>query len=95
MHATNTLPRSVTPLYAASLASFALGLLCMRPLKRGRLSTRWIFSAILLATISCALAACGGSSSNNNQTPPGTYTVTVTGTVGSASHSTTTTLVVN
>jgi len=53
------------------------------------------------ATFLLALASCGGSSPHLNitknpgsSTPPGTYTVTVTGTIGNVSHSVTTFLVV-
>ena len=58
-------------------------------------------TALAGATLLLALASCGGSSPHLNitknpgsSTPPGTYTVTVTGTIGNVSHSVTTFLVV-
>lgn len=58
-------------------------------------------TALAGATFVLALASCGGSSPRpatttnpGSSTPPGTYTVTVTGTIGNISHSVTTFLVV-
>lgn len=67
------------------------------------LSTRGkrALTALAGATFLLALASCGGSSPHLNttknpgsSTPPGTYTVTVTGTISNVSHSVTTFLVV-
>ena len=62
---------------------------------------KWLTGTLLgaLLTVFTMLPACGGGSGGGggNQdpgTPPGTYTVTVTGTSGSLSHNTTFTLVV-
>lgn len=65
--------------------------------KRGKRA----FTALAGATFLLALASCGGSSPRpsttknpGSSTPPGTYTVTVTGTIGNVSRSVTTFLVV-
>jgi hypothetical protein len=53
---------------------------------------------LLLASIAMGISACGGggsSTSNNSSTPKGNYSITVTATSGSLSHSATYSFTVN
>lgn len=67
--------------------------------KTGRLAAGWVFVATLLIVL--PVVACGGAGGSSplpapqGGTPPGTSTLTITGTSGSLTHSTTVTLVVN
>jgi len=79
-------PRWLVPLGGAIFAAFFLLIV---PTKRRRL--KLAFGSLFLVLLAAALVACGGSSSSSppppsGGTPPGNYTVTVTGTSGSLSH---------
>jgi hypothetical protein len=85
----------------AMLAGFGMplfGVVLIGAGKRPRKYLRlWLLLAIALLTM--GMIACGGGSSTTKSvtvpgTPAGTYTITVTGTAGSVSHSTTVQLVV-
>ncbi|KAA6456651.1 hypothetical protein DYQ86_24610 [Acidobacteria bacterium AB60] len=70
------------------LSFFLLPILVGR--NRRRRSLALLAPMVLLAALAVALSACSGSSgggTSNNNTPKGTYTVTVTATSGSLSHS--------
>jgi hypothetical protein len=54
-----------------------------------------ILLLLLLGLPSCGGFSNGGAGGSGNGTPPGSYTITVTGTSGSLSHQTTVILVVN
>jgi hypothetical protein len=87
------------PLYAAWLPIGGLSLLGMG-IGTGFKRRRWLVGMLLglLAGLIVLQAACGGSSSSptpTGGTPAGTYTVTITGSSGSASHNTRVTLIVN
>jgi Cep192 domain 4 len=79
----------------------AVGLLCVIPRKRSRLK---VFTMVLLLAWMGSLISCGGGSGSGTgsgqggtvtpPTPPGTYTLQVTGTFGNVSHSFPLTLVV-
>jgi hypothetical protein len=99
-------PRSDrTSLFLLSLfgMAFALaGLVVPTSVRRGRRVAPQLLCVVLLAAVA-GLVACGGSvagtSSSTQQpaapgTPPGTYTITVTATSGTVSHSTSVTLTV-
>ena len=85
----------------SALAAFAFGTLAMCAAR-----ARTLKAAILRASISAAmpllflllLSACGssgGGGSTSTGTPPGTYSIAITGKSGSLSHSVTVTLIVN
>jgi hypothetical protein len=52
------------------------------------------FALLLLVALLCA-AGCGSSGGGNTGTPPGSYTLSFSGTSGGLSHTTTATLNVN
>ena len=79
-------PRWLVPVGGAIFAAFFLLLI---PTRRRRL--KLAFGSLFLVLLAAALVACGGGSSTttittNPGTPTGNYTVTVTGTSGSLSH---------
>ena len=83
------------PVYVFWLGLSALALL----LVAGRMQRQKLSAWIPAATVLCLLlllAACGGGSKapQNPGTPKGAFTITVTGTAGSLTHTTTVTLVV-
>jgi hypothetical protein len=90
---------SGAPLYAAWLPVCGIALLGLR-VRRKRSGRRVLLPGILLAGFFALIlfqAACGGSSTTTTPTggtPAGTYTVTVTGTSGTAVRTTTLELVV-
>ena len=90
---------SRAPLYASWLPVCGIALLGLR-VGRTRSRRRLILSAVLLAGFFALIlfqAGCGGSSTTptpTGGTPAGKYTITVTGTSGSASRTTTLELVV-
>ena len=92
------LPRQVLPIFIAWL----LVLLILHKLKRTERSRRLLTAAAVLVLVAVC-ASCGGGSSNGSPPPPpptggtpaGTYTITVTGSSGSLSHSATFKLIVN
>ncbi|MBZ5701357.1 MAG: glycoside hydrolase [Acidobacteriia bacterium] len=85
---------------AALLAAVLLALLAYQTKRpRPRLGLTAAFAALAFFVI-LPLAGCGGGSSSapppvTNSTPKGTYTITVTGTSGSITHTTPLTIVVN
>jgi hypothetical protein len=86
------------PWYAATGATLACLLLFGIPMRNR--SRRSILGAILLLTIGCIVASCGGGGGNkggggNPGTSAGSYTVTVTGTSGTTTETTAVTLTVN
>jgi hypothetical protein len=89
--------RSGAPLYAAWLPVCGIALLGLRI---GRSRKRLILTGVLLSGFFALIlfqAGCGGSSSTTTTTggtPAGTYTITVTGTSGTAVRTTTLVLVV-
>jgi uncharacterized repeat protein (TIGR01451 family) len=87
------------PLYATWLPVGGLSLLGLG-IGAGCKRRRWLAGILLglLAGLIVLQAACGSSSSTpapTSGTPAGTYTVTITGSSGSASHNTRVTLIVN
>jgi peptidoglycan/LPS O-acetylase OafA/YrhL len=80
-------PRWLTPIGGAILAAFFLLFI---PTKRRRL--KLAFGSLLLVLLAAAMVACGGSTSTITNpaipgTPPGSYTITVTGTTtGNLTH---------
>ena len=87
------------PLYATWLPVGGLSLLGLG-VGAGFRRRRWLAGMLLafLAGLIVLQAACGSSSSTptpTGGTPAGTYTVTITGSSGSASHNTRVTLIVN
>jgi hypothetical protein len=79
----------------------ALGLLLLpfagRLRRTGRRwkGTAWLVVALAGAALAAGLTGCGGSSSSNTSPPPPqSYTLTITATSGSLSHSTTVNLTV-
>jgi hypothetical protein len=87
------------PLYATWLPVGGLSLLGLG-IGAGCKRRRWLAGILLglLAGLIVLQAACGSSSSTpapTGGTPAGTYTVTITGSSGSASHNTRVTLIVN
>jgi uncharacterized repeat protein (TIGR01451 family) len=87
------------PLYATWLPIGGLSLLGLG-IGTGFKRRRWLAGMLLglLAGLIVLQAACGNSSSTptpTGGTPAGTYTVTITGSSGSASHNTRVTLIVN
>jgi Bacterial Ig-like domain (group 3) len=80
-----------------ALPAFVLALgLCGAGFRRKNLSigAGRILALVILAGASWTLIACGGGFMGPSTTPPGSYTVTITGTSGSLSASTTVTVVV-
>ena len=77
-------PRWLAPIGGAIFAAFFLLLI---PTKKRRL--KLAFGSLFLVLLGAAMVACGSSSSTTTTTspgtPPGSYTVTVTGTSGSLS----------
>jgi hypothetical protein len=90
------LPRQILPIFIAWL----LVLLVLHKLKRTERSRRLLTAAAVLVLVAVC-ASCGGGSYNGSPPPPaggtpaGTYTITVTGSSGSLSHSATFKLIVN
>jgi hypothetical protein len=85
--------------YALSLPLLGLSLAGLRPRStrsRDKMASALLFSTLLFAglTFECS---CSGSPSHGGGggTPPGNYTVTMTGSSGATQHSTTVTLTVN
>ncbi len=80
-------PRWLTPIGGAILAAFFLLFI---PTKRRRL--KLAFGSLFLVLLAAAMVACGGSTSTITNpaipgTPPGSYTITVTGTTtGNLTH---------
>ncbi|MFZ2024123.1 MAG: Ig-like domain repeat protein [Terracidiphilus sp.] len=66
--------------------SFALALLLPIGFGRGRRGRRAFLSALLLMALAAGLSSCGGI--RPSTVPPGSYSVTVTATLGSDSHQT-------
>lgn len=95
-------PSSPTPVFeylVAAVVLLSILLLCF-PSARLKLSWKTASAALAILFMLAAAAACGGGSSSQRQpsnpgTPPGTYTLTVTGTSGSISKSIQLTLKVN
>jgi hypothetical protein len=69
--------------------SLALALLLPIGVRRGRRDRRAIFSALLLLALAIGLTSCGEVNFKSSTVPPGSYSVTVTATLGSDSHQTT------
>jgi uncharacterized repeat protein (TIGR01451 family) len=88
------------PLYAAWLPVGGLSLLGLGIGAGSKRRRRWIAGTLLglVAGLILLQAACGGSSSSTTSSsgsPAGTYTLTITGSSGSASHNQQVTLIVN
>jgi subtilase family serine protease len=93
--ASATLDHRTTPLWWTGNGAVFAGLLLVGiPTRRRRLAVALTLVALALVA---SLAGCGGGSSSpkNPGTPAGSYTVTVTGTSGSTSHTTNVSVVVH
>jgi trimeric autotransporter adhesin len=76
--------------WLTAAGGLALVLLLPIGLARGRRGRRAIFGAFLLLALAIGLTSCGGEiNSSSSKVPPGSYSVTVTGKLGSDSHQTT------
>jgi trimeric autotransporter adhesin len=78
------------PIFGPIFAGMIQGEQCQRRRKRLSILSFFLFAGVFLQ------AACGGSNGTIREhgTPPGSYTITVTGTSGSTQHSATTILMV-
>jgi hypothetical protein len=92
------LPRYFLPVLLLAMALLFARLLHLAGSRRRRLAVALPFGVLILLVVYQA-AGCGGGSSTpvviHGGTQPGTYTITVTGTSGASSHTSTGTLVVN
>jgi Bacterial Ig-like domain (group 3) len=92
------LPRYFLPVLLLAMALLFARLLYLAGSRRRRLAVAVPFAALLLLAVYQAVG-CGGSSTPppviHGGTPVGTYTITVTGTSGASSHTSTGMLVVN
>jgi hypothetical protein len=76
--------------WLAAAGGLALALLLPIGFRRGRRGRRAIFSALLLLSLAISLTSCGGEINlSRSKVPPGSYSVMVTGKLGSDSHQTT------
>jgi hypothetical protein len=94
-------PRSIYRSNNGGLASFAMALLLLpfrnRMRRKGKHLSRLIMMLLLFAagvTAAMSLTGCGGTANSYFGQPQQSYTLTVTGTAGTLSHSTTITLTV-
>lgn len=92
------LPRYFLPVLLLAMALLFARLLYLAGSRRRRLAVALPFGVLILLVVYQA-AGCGGGSTPppviHGGTPAGTYTITVTGTSGASSHTSTGTLVVN
>jgi hypothetical protein len=85
------------PWYTAGGTALACLFLCGIP-GRGRRMRGVFWAFLLLAFLACGVVSCGGNSAGGNGNPgttPGSYTVTVTGSSGASTQTTTVNLTVN
>jgi hypothetical protein len=84
--------------YALSLPLLGLSLAGLRPRStrsRDRIASALLFSTLLFAGLTFDCSCSGSPRQGGGGTPPGNYTVSMTGSSGATQHSTTVTLTVN
>lgn len=87
--------RVTLPVLLVGLVAFLAVLVGSRRLAPAGRSANVLFATATLLVVSLAVAACGGRKTPSGGTPAGTYTITITATSGSLTHTATAQLTVN